>query len=288
MGRPPRVDFPGAIHHAYSRGNHRQRIFFIREDWERFLDILEELKKTRPFRLHGYALMPNHFHLLIETLVTPLSKIMDLLLTRYSKYLNARLKRTGHVFQSRFRERICANDPYFKHLVRYIHLNAVRAGIVTDPASWPYSGHLEYLGRGTRNLIDQKFLLSMFHDDITVARGAYQRFVEDGMPGGPDAASAVHPPTDSSAPKKPIHVPSRLIELSEVRVPLEKLAADSATAGISMELLRGPSRAREVCRVRRVFMQRAFLAGYTPTEIAEFLSLTVSAVSKALIQKQVE
>jgi REP element-mobilizing transposase RayT len=135
MGRHPRIHFPGAIFHAMARGNAKQNIFLSREDWECFLRFLTELKTERPFKLYAYCLMSNHLHLLIEPVASSISAVMNILLSRYAKYLNRRLGRSGHVFQERFRAPICQKDSYFQALVRYIHLNPVRAGIAAEPSA---------------------------------------------------------------------------------------------------------------------------------------------------------
>ena len=175
MGRPLRICLPGAVYHAIARGNARQNIFLCEQDWERFLDMLEQLKSDRPFRLYAYCLMSNHLHLLIEPLAATLSGVMNNLLSRYARYFNREQGRTGHVFQERFKSVLCWKDSQFLEQSRYIHLNPVRGGIVADPSAWPYSGHREYLGCGGRSLIDQGLLLSMFTEDAPEARAATRK-----------------------------------------------------------------------------------------------------------------
>jgi hypothetical protein len=229
--------------------------------------------------------MSNHIHLLIQPLLWSLSKIMELLSGRYAKYLNNRLKRTGHVFQSRFQHRLCRNDSYLLQLVRYIHLNPVRAGIIDAPAAWPYSGHNEYLGGGTQNLIDPGLVLSMFDADPASAQAGYERFVLDGQPGGRDDTAKVKPIAPIYASALPLDAPSRGIEIIPKRVPLDILAAASAAAAdIPLEQLHTGCRIRAVCRARRDFMHEAFVAGHRTTEIADYLALSVSAVSKVLVR----
>lgn len=281
MGRIPRLDFPGTVAHVIARGNHRQNIFLEPADWEHFLAHLGKVKALRPFRLYAYCLMSNHIHLLIEVLQASLSTIMHGLLLPYARYLNRRLGRTGHVFQDRFKSILCDRDSYLQHLTRYIHLNPVRAGLVADPSAWPYSGHLEYLGRSERGLVDTELVLSTFGDDIERSREAYLDFVRDGMSVSPAGLN----PIGLAAPAAIMGTPptKEMIEILADRRPLERLVAGSAN-GLDIALLRSPTKLREVTRARRAAIISAFRGGYGVREIAAFLSMTPSGVSKALRQ----
>jgi REP element-mobilizing transposase RayT len=288
MGRIPRIHFPGAIFHVMARGNARQNILLSGEDREFFLDILSDLKTARPFRLYAYCLMSNHLHLVVEPAASTISTIMNVLLTRYAKYFNARLKRTGHVFQERFRAPLCQRGDYFQALVRYIHLNPVRAGIAVEPSAWPYSGHRAYLGQSRRRLIDQGLLLSMFDEDIEAARAAYLQFILDGMPSGPAVAAAQLRPPEPLSVACPQGMPGDLVDAAPPRASLEDMAMNcAAMAGISRESLRSATKMRDVCRVRRELMRTALGAGYSMTEVAIYLGQTVAAVSKALSTAQI-
>ena len=264
-----------------ARGNHRQEIFLEPSDFEWFLAQVARVKTVLPFRLFAYCLMPNHLHLLIEVLEAPLSAIMHRLLLPYARYLNHRLGRVGHVFQDRFKSILCANDSSLQQLTRYIHLNPIKAGLAADPAAWPYSGHLEYLGRSDRGLVDQELVLSTFGDDVERSRQAYLEFVRDGM-----RALAVD--LDPIGPTIPAVIMEarptpETIEILTERRPLESLVAGSAN-GLEIGLLRSSSRLREVSRARRAAVVSAFRGGYGVREIATFLSMSPSGVSKALRQ----
>ncbi|MBI5631764.1 MAG: transposase [Elusimicrobia bacterium] len=261
-----------------ARGNARETIFFQPRDWERFLDILADLKRSRPFKLYAYCLMSNHLHLLIEPLAASISNIMGLLLGRYAKYLNARLDRVGHVFQDRFKTSLCPKDAYFKHLVRYIHFNPVRAGMAEDPAGWPYSSHHEYLGQRGRGLVDQDLLLSMFHEDVQVARWEYRSYMTEGLESASTIVRSILP-----APAEPLQAVGEYFNIDSCRATLEELAVISAkSSGISLAQLRSPGKVSAVCQARRRFAAAAFDSGYTVTEIALYLRISLPAVSRAL------
>ena len=283
MGRHPRVSFPGAIVHTMARGNARQNIFLFEEGWKFFLDLLEEQRAKTPFRLYAYCLMSNHLHLLMEPVAATISLIMKILLSRYARYFNARLGRTGHVFQDRFRTSLCQRGPYFQELARYIHLNPVRAGMVGDPSAWPYSGHREYLGQGRRALVDQGLLLSMFDDDAAAAREAYERFILEGMQSASgEGISAWRPLAIDIGPARLIPTDEKP-EAAPLRRDFDEIVAGvTSSGGISVEVVRGLTRMRSVCRVRREFMWTALRDGHSMTDIADYLRLSVAAVSKAL------
>ena len=161
-----------------SRGNNRKRIFPSDADYLRFTDMLATQKSKLPFYLYAYCLMPNHFHLLIERCDDSISRIMQRLLTSYSQYHNRKYKKIGHLFQGRYRSILCQTDRYLGELVRYIHLNPVRARMVKRPEDFRYSGHRAYLGLDRSGLVDSQPVLRHFGGTKKLAVEVYQRFVE--------------------------------------------------------------------------------------------------------------
>jgi REP-associated tyrosine transposase len=128
--------------------------------------------------------MQNHIHLLLEVKRIPLSRIMQSLLVRYIRYFNMRHDEKGHLFQGRYKAIVCDKDAYLLELVRYIHLNPVRAGMAKAPEDYVWTGHLCYLSNKGGDLIDDGFVLDQFSDDTSSARRRYRRFVRDGVAGG--------------------------------------------------------------------------------------------------------
>ena len=123
-----------------------QGIFLDERDFKMFLAYLLDYKNRYGFHLYAYALMKNHLHLLIEVEEIPLNRIMQCLLFRYTRYFNRRQGEVGHLFQGRYKAIVCDKDAYLLELVRYIHLNPVRAKIVKVPEDYVWTGHLSYLG----------------------------------------------------------------------------------------------------------------------------------------------
>jgi putative transposase len=126
MARPIRVEFEGAVYHLTARGNERRSIFCGDRDRLRFLETLEEAINEFGLRLHGYCLMPNHYHLLVETPRGNLSRSLGWLQTTYTVRFNRRHRRSGHLFQGRFKAHLVEADTYSRELLRYLHLNPVR------------------------------------------------------------------------------------------------------------------------------------------------------------------
>jgi REP element-mobilizing transposase RayT len=130
MPRGPRIDFPGAVHHVYARGIEKRNIFLDDSDRIFFLEKVGANLPRWGIRCHAWALMPNHFHLLLQSTEGKLPSFMLCLLTVYSRYFNSKHNRVGHFFQNRYKSPIVGKTAYFREVVRYIHLNPFRSGIV--------------------------------------------------------------------------------------------------------------------------------------------------------------
>ena len=130
MPRKARIDAPGALHHIIGRGFERRQIFEDVKDRDNFIDRLGNVLREASAICYGRALLSNHFHLLLRTGLAPISHVMRRLLTGYVVTFNRRHNRTGRLFQNRYKSILCQEDPYLLELVRYIHLNPLRAKLV--------------------------------------------------------------------------------------------------------------------------------------------------------------
>ncbi|MCK5417301.1 MAG: transposase, partial [Desulfobacterales bacterium] len=130
MPRKSRIDAPGALHHIIARGIERRKIFRSKADYGDFSKRLGQIVKETHTCCMAWALVANHFHLLLRTGQTPISTVMQRLLTGYAVSFNRRHQRRGHLFQNRFKSILCQEDAYLLELVRYIHLNPLRAKLV--------------------------------------------------------------------------------------------------------------------------------------------------------------
>lgn len=184
MARKPRLHVPGGLYHVILRGNARQDIFFAPDDRYRFYELLAEGTTRYGYRVHAFCLMTNHVHLALQAGEQALSAGVQNLAFRYTRHLNARLKRVGHLFQGRFKAYLVDRDRYGLALMRYIHLNPVRAGMVRQPAAYPYSSHRAYLGREELAWLTTDWVLGQFGSRLGVARASYGRFINEGKAEG--------------------------------------------------------------------------------------------------------
>jgi len=184
MARKPRLHYAGALYHVMVRGNGGQDIFADDEDRCRFYLFLQEGVEKFGYRIHAFCLMKNHVHLAIQVGEKPLSRIMQHLCFRYTQWVNGRQKKVGHLFQGRYKAIVVDADAYLAELVRYIHLNPVRAKLVKDPEKYLWSGHRAYMGHETLFWLTTEWVLSQFGRRLKSARAQYGEFVQYGRKEG--------------------------------------------------------------------------------------------------------
>ncbi len=187
MPRKARIDAPGALHHIIARGIERRSIFADDTDRNHFLSRLETVLSETQTRCYAWALIPNHFHLLLRTGTASISTVMRRLLTGYAISYNYRHHRHGHLFQNRYKSILCQQDPYLLELVRYIHLNPLRAGVVSDYKAlchYRYSGHSALLAKRVWGWQDTQFVLAFFAKRLATAQKRYRAFVQKGIDQG--------------------------------------------------------------------------------------------------------
>jgi putative transposase len=187
MPRRSRVDAAGALHHVIGRGIARGAIFLSDRDRDDFLRRLGDILPQTNTVCYAWALIPNHFHLLLRTGTDPLSSVLKRLLTGYAVGFNMRHNRQGHLFQNRYKSILCQEEPYLLELVRYIHLNPLRARLVKTYeklCSYPYCGQSVILGKRQREWQDADYVLGLFDNRVGAARSMYRNFVKQGIEKG--------------------------------------------------------------------------------------------------------
>jgi len=181
MPRKPRIHYPGAVYHVILRGNAGNPIFFEDRDRYKLYLILQHAVEKFDCRIHGFCFMTNHVHLVMQAGAAPLSRIMQNISLRYTKWINFSRSRTGHLFQGRYKAILIDVDDYLLELVRYVHLNPVRAGITAMPEEHPWSGHHAYVGTVTLPWLTTDWVLTHFSSNIKKARKGYSSFISDGL-----------------------------------------------------------------------------------------------------------
>ena len=152
MPRYARLTAPNLFYHIINRGIEKRFIFRQKSDYLKFLEYLHRYKRKFDWIIYCFCLMPNHFHLLIQTKENPLGTIMKSLQTAYGVYFNHKYKRIGPVFSGRYKSIICQKDEYLLQVSKYIHLNPVKAGLVKRPTDYPYSSYKQYVDRDSTNI----------------------------------------------------------------------------------------------------------------------------------------
>lgn len=187
MVRPLRIEYPGAVYHVTARGNARQRIYADDTDFRAFLALLGTLAERYHWLCHGYCLMSNHYHLLLETPDGNLAAGMRQLNGIYTQAYNRQHRKVGHVFQGRYHAILVDKDRYLLELARYIVLNPVRAKMVKDANAYPWSSYRATAGTGSGPAwLHTDWLLSQFHRQRGQAQRRYREFVRAGQgSGGP-------------------------------------------------------------------------------------------------------
>ena len=182
MARPLRIEFSGALYHVTSRGDGREDIYLDDNDRELFMAVLGETCELFNWSVHSWCLMTNHYHLLLETPDSNLSKGMRYLNGVYTQRFNRHHSRVGHVFQGRFKAILVEKDAYLLELARYIVLNPVRAGMVESAEQWVWSSYSVTAGlTSCLTWFDREWLLSSFGKKRTTAVRHYVQFVANGV-----------------------------------------------------------------------------------------------------------
>jgi putative transposase len=183
MPRPPRIQIPNGVYHVTARGNRRQAVFVTDADRRSFLYLLGAVSRRFGWKCGGYCLLPDHYHLLVETLDANLSRGMQHLNGRYAQLFNHVHGFDGHVFQGRFHAVLVGRDPHLLEVIRYIALNPVRAGFCSDPADWHWGSYRALAGHeASPPFLDERSLLGRFGRDQPAARATFRAFIADHLP----------------------------------------------------------------------------------------------------------
>ncbi len=282
MARSPRIEFSGAFYHIIVRGNQKQSIFIDDGDRREYLARVQFYKAKLKFILYSYVLMSNHVHLLVETPGAPISKIMQVLNFTYTQYFNRKYKKSGHLFQGRYKSLLCDRDEYLLALVRYIHLNPVRAGIVKTPDEYAWSSHAGYL-RKQNELVDCEKVLRLFSESVSHSKKLYRAFVNEALGSGSNEEYY-------RGLNQQILGDERFVDEVGTRLEKEKPAIRPSldTVVKAIEEVTGIKRAEVVSRVRneKAVRARGLLVGtwrelgYKMVQLQPFLKRDLSTLSK--------
>jgi len=292
MARKPRIEFEGGFYHVITRGNQRQKVFLEEKDFLKYLEFLSDYKDRYGFWIYAYVLMRTHVHLLIETGQVPLSKILQGINQRFTMYFNWRYGTVGHLFQGRYKAILCDKDTYLFSLVKYLHCNPVRAGMVRQPEEYRWSSHREYLGMNKNGLVDTGLLLGMFSEDLKrgcrlyreymrkeekTSKDEFYRTVDQRVLGDEAFVEEVRKRVE----KRTLTGRKRYgVSLGEIARGIEE------DTGIRLSELRGKGKDSGVMEGRKLFSLAGREYGYKGKEIAEFMGKDPAAVTGYLNRSQ--
>lgn len=178
MARPLRIQYPDAWYHILNRGRRGDPIFQTYGDYLQFIDLLQDTSGMWNLRVSAYCLMPNHYHLLVQTPNANISRCMRHIGGVYTQYFNRRYRCDGQLFRGRYKSILIEVDQYLLHLVRYIHKNPLKAGLVDRLEKYPWSSHQGYLSKAKKwNWLFKDFLLSMLSTQPNERLRNYRHFI---------------------------------------------------------------------------------------------------------------
>ena len=320
MPRKSRIDAYGALHHVIVRGNERRKIFRDDEDRDQFLDRLGTVLKETGTSCYAWALIPNHFHLLLKTGQTSLSTVMRRFLTGYSVSFNRKHHRWGHLFQNRYKSILCQEETYLLELTRYIHLNPLRAKLVENMKgldTYKYCGHGAVMGRNENDWQDTDYILKRFGKKRASSRKAYRQFVAKGVgqgkradltggglirsAGGWSALKALRKAKvyikgderilgDSDFVRQSIEKADEQLErkyrIRALGYDLDKISMRvSEMLGISVQKVLAPGKNRETVQARSILCYWAVReCGIAMVELAKRFEISSTAVSQSVVR----
>jgi REP element-mobilizing transposase RayT len=181
MARRPRVFVEGALYHVYNRFARGEGVFGDPEEAIEFVERLREVKARDGFVVFAWALLTNHYHVALRASAVPLSRTMQFLQCGFSRDFNRRWRRTGPLWQCRYKAKLIDEPEYLSRVINYIHLNPIRAGLTEDPSKYTFSGHRELMGKIRRPLCDVDEALLCFGRTVKSARRAYASGMKNAM-----------------------------------------------------------------------------------------------------------
>ena len=285
MPRQPRLDAPGVVHHVMVRGIERRTIFLDDFDRAQFRDRLCEVIPDAGARVLASALMPNHVHLVVRSGQTPLSRLMSRLNTSYAVRFNRRHERAGYLFQNRFKSLLVTDDDHLRRLLRYVHLNPLRGGLVGDLAAleqYPWSSHGALMGtRPALAFEDPAGALALFGDDLRRARLRLRTWMEEDLSGVPsDSLEGEFEAERGPATVEPLsHRGAELEQLDLARL-IQTVCRHFST---TEEEIRRGARHTRASNARAVICHVAVVRWRLPGgQVARAVGVSSAAVSQAL------
>jgi REP element-mobilizing transposase RayT len=178
MSRPLRIEYPNAWYHVMNRGQRSEKVFFDKDDYQAFIQVLIESTEMWNLRISAYCLMPNHYHLLVQTPDANIARCMRHINGVYTQRFNSRHRSEGQHFKGRYKSILVSADAYLLQLLRYIHRNPVKAGLAGNPKEYPWSSHKAYLSAAIGwDWLNKAFIYSLLNENMQRGIYYYRKFM---------------------------------------------------------------------------------------------------------------
>ena len=247
MPRKTRITLPG-YYHIINRGVERRNVFLKPEDYNKFLELLVDMKKVYNISIHAYCLMTNHYHILLETTDENISEAIKFLNSFYSMYFNKEYKRSGHLWQGRFSSYFLYDDAHFWIVAKYIERNPIKANMVDRVENYNYQSFYQWKYNSQHHsLLDNSMI-----KDMTLKE--YEEYISTDL---------------------------QVNALDTVYISPKYVKVDGKLKVLSKRLETFFELDRDINRTKNI--KRAFDYGYTKTEIANFIGLSIKTITKSIV-----
>lgn len=272
MARRLRLEYPGAMYHVIQRGNNREFIFEGKEDKGFLRDLLYKAVVVDGVDLFAYVIMNNHYHLALRANEVPISKVMHRINTGYGMYYNREHKRSGHVFDGRYKSISVQKESHLISLIKYIHLNPVRAGICSNVREYPWSSDLCYRAE-EKGFVECGLFLDILGTDRKKAVVNYNDLMEkeDDIDQYDETACFAEESSETH---------NKLEKYAWRRRPLEEILKETGVKQEEYELIRRGSRLRTLAAAKKVYAKNAAAQGYSLQETGRYIGVSAAAVFK--------
>lgn len=275
MGRPWREEYTGAIYHVIARGNNKEYIFKESIDKGYFIKLLKESMTGMCFRIYGYVLMDNHYHIVLQVLDKKLQKIMHQINNKYSKYFNYKYKRVGHVFQGRYKSMLVQDERYLVSLIRYLHQNPIKAGMCHIMEEYKWSSDIFYR-TGNNSFVSVDVILDMLSKDRRKAISRYKEYMEQEEQRDYDSINIVG--------EEGYQMMYSIRKGVEARKRLDEILIEQGMSKEKYELIKNGSRRRDLTIYKINYLNGALKMNYTYKEAGANIGISESAV-RSLINR---
>ncbi len=276
MGRKPAVEFRGGVYHIVQRGNNREYIFKRRDDKKMLLDVFLKYKDVFGYKILGYAIMDNHYHVIMKTDMELIGSVMHRINTEFAKTYNRIKKRTGHVYEKRYKGILVKDDSYLLSLLRYVHQNPVKAKMCKSVADCQWSSDLVYRRNVGDGLVSIDFILDMFARDRKKALVEYARFMDE----DDFESSELFEDAAVIGNVEPLKVSKTLEEVS--RESMDEILKLVSVSEEDFKRIKSASRARRLTPLKIRYIEECLKRNYRMEDIGKNIGISQAAVSKML------